>query len=151
MSASFVVEELDGRWMGRQDRSAGLSKLAAIFDEHFSKNATTMLPSTSSSSSSNSSTASTSANNSSGSSSSSSTNKDVVRKAATVEGIALGIAGDTAPNVLWRLMHGEMPKYLNPKVWWLSLGNNDLARTEVRFSFVSVTAVDDFGVMKRES
>jgi hypothetical protein len=51
---------------------------------------------------------------------------------ASVEGVALGIAGDTAPNVLWRLMHGEMPDYVTPKVWWLSLGNNDLGRMEVR-------------------
>jgi hypothetical protein len=86
-----VVEELDGRWMGRQDRATGLGTLAGLFDAHFSKAAN-----------------------------------------ATVEGVALGIAGDTAPNVLWRLLHGEMPDYLQPKVWWLSLGNNDLARTEVR-------------------
>lgn len=32
-----------------------------------------------------------------------------------------------APNVLWRLLHGEMHKDLNPKVWWLVLGTNDLA------------------------
>ena len=43
---------------------------------------------------------------------------------------ALGIAGDTAPNVLWRLMHGEITEELNPKVWWLSLGMNDLARMQ---------------------
>jgi lysophospholipase L1-like esterase len=47
------------------------------------------------------------------------------------DGVSLGIAGDTCPNVLWRLMHGEMPEKFNPKVWWLSLGLNDLARTKV--------------------
>lgn len=36
--------------------------------------------------------------------------------------------GDTAPNVLYRLMHGEMEKQFDPKVWWLVLGMNDLAR-----------------------
>lgn len=51
---------------------------------------------------------------------------------ATYEGVALGIAGDTSPNVLFRLLHGEMPDYFQPKVWWLSLGNNDLGRTGVR-------------------
>uniref|UniRef100_A0A6U2ZR75 SGNH hydrolase-type esterase domain-containing protein n=1 Tax=Entomoneis paludosa TaxID=265537 RepID=A0A6U2ZR75_9STRA len=43
---------------------------------------------------------------------------------------ALGIAGDTAPNVLWRLLHGEMTPELNPKIWWLSLGMNDLSRMQ---------------------
>lgn len=42
-------------------------------------------------------------------------------------GIALGIAGDTAPNLLWRLMNGEMPYGLNPKVWWVHIGINDLS------------------------
>jgi hypothetical protein len=86
-----IVEEMDGRWMGRRERSTGLKTLERTFNQHFHK----------------------------------ATN-------ATVEGVALGIAGDTAPNVLWRLMHGEMPEYFTPKVWWLSLGNNDLGRMEVR-------------------
>lgn len=43
-------------------------------------------------------------------------------------GVALGVAGDTAPNVLWRLLHGEMPDSFQPKIWWVSLGMNDLAR-----------------------
>lgn len=42
-------------------------------------------------------------------------------------GIALGISGDTAPNLLWRLMNGEMPFGLNPKVWWVHIGINDLS------------------------
>ena len=62
---------------------------------------------------------------------------------AKIEGVALGIAGDTAPNVLWRLMHGEMPDFFAPKVWWLSLGNNDLGRTEVRFLELSGRFVSD--------
>jgi hypothetical protein len=47
------------------------------------------------------------------------------------DGVALGVAGDTCANVLWRLLHGEMPDEFNPKVWWVSLGMNDLARTKV--------------------
>ena len=39
----------------------------------------------------------------------------------------MGIAGDTAPNLLWRLMNGEMPYGLNPKVWWVGIGINDLS------------------------
>jgi len=47
---------------------------------------------------------------------------------APLEAVPLGIAGDAAPNVLWRLLHGEMPDDFNPKVWWISMGMNDLAR-----------------------
>jgi hypothetical protein len=50
---------------------------------------------------------------------------------STIDGITLGIAGDTSPNILWRIMNGEMPNDFNPKVWWLVLGMNDLARTKV--------------------
>merc|ERR1712183_132269 len=45
--------------------------------------------------------------------------KDKNRK---FKGIPLGIAGDTAPNVLWRIQNGEIPENLNPKVWWLVIG-----------------------------
>merc|ERR1719282_1932648 len=44
-----------------------------------------------------------------------------------INGLPLGIAGDTAPNVLWRIQNGEVPSYLYPKVWWLVIGTNDLA------------------------
>lgn len=37
---------------------------------------------------------------------------------AQVNGVAVGISGDTAPNVLWRLRNGEIGS-LKPKVWWL--------------------------------
>ncbi|EEC42764.1 predicted protein [Phaeodactylum tricornutum CCAP 1055/1] len=83
-----VIEEMDGRWMGR-NRSAGLGNIGKTFKAHFSK-----------------------------------------QKGGTLEGVALGIAGDTAPNVLWRLMHGEMTDYFNPKVWWIGLGMNDLSRMQ---------------------
>mmetsp|Transcript_1876 Transcript_1876/g.3356 ORF Transcript_1876/g.3356 Transcript_1876/m.3356 type:complete len:633 (-) Transcript_1876:1882-3780(-) len=49
---------------------------------------------------------------------------------AEIEGVALGIAGDTSPGVLWRLQNGEMPLDFNPQVWWISLGMNDLTRTK---------------------
>lgn len=50
-------------------------------------------------------------------------NKD---KEGDYNGIAMGIAGDTAPNLLWRLMNQEMPYGLTPKVWWVHIGINDL-------------------------
>jgi lysophospholipase L1-like esterase len=45
-----------------------------------------------------------------------------------IQGVALGIAGDSSPNVLYRIMHGEMPEEFNPRVWWIHLGMNDLGR-----------------------
>jgi hypothetical protein len=45
-------------------------------------------------------------------------------------GCALGIAGDSANNVLWRLLHGEMPDGFNPKIWWVHVGMNDLGRQQ---------------------
>mmetsp|Transcript_5824 Transcript_5824/g.13779 ORF Transcript_5824/g.13779 Transcript_5824/m.13779 type:complete len:394 (-) Transcript_5824:1095-2276(-) len=48
---------------------------------------------------------------------------------AELDAVALGIAGDTSPSVLWRLMNGEMPTDFHPKIWWLELGMNDLGRT----------------------
>ncbi|KAL7452349.1 hypothetical protein ACHAWC_004077 [Mediolabrus comicus] len=51
-------------------------------------------------------------------------------KGGEFEGIALGIAGDTTSNVLWRIMNDEMPYDFNPKVWWLVLGMNDLTRMQ---------------------
>jgi len=44
-----------------------------------------------------------------------------------LQGVALGIAGDTIANLYWRLMHGEMPEKLDPAVWWITIGGNDLA------------------------
>ena len=51
-------------------------------------------------------------------------------KGGDYEGVALGIAGDTTSNVLWRIMNDEMPYDFNPKVWWLVLGMNDLTRMQ---------------------
>ncbi len=51
-------------------------------------------------------------------------------KGGDLEGVALGIAGDTTSNVLWRIMNDEMPYDFNPKVWWLVLGMNDLTRMQ---------------------
>eukprot|EP00545_Synedropsis_sp_CCMP1620_P007328 CAMPEP_0119003062 /NCGR_PEP_ID=MMETSP1176-20130426/331_1 /TAXON_ID=265551 /ORGANISM="Synedropsis recta cf, Strain CCMP1620" /LENGTH=418 /DNA_ID=CAMNT_0006954621 /DNA_START=28 /DNA_END=1284 /DNA_ORIENTATION=- len=45
-----------------------------------------------------------------------------------LDAVALGIAGDSITNLLWRLQHGEMPDALVPKVWWIQIGGNDLAR-----------------------
>lgn len=41
-------------------------------------------------------------------------------------GIPLGISGDRTTDLLWRLQNGELPPNLNPKVFWLLIGTNDL-------------------------
>lgn len=43
-----------------------------------------------------------------------------------IDGLALGIAGDTGTKLLWRIRNGEMPEDLNPKIWWLLIGINDM-------------------------
>lgn len=45
------------------------------------------------------------------------------------DAIRLGIAGDTSPNVFWRIKQNEM-RSLSPKVWWIEVGRNDLFRTK---------------------
>ena len=40
------------------------------------------------------------------------------------EGLALGIAGDSTANLIWRLQHGEMVQ--GAKVYWILAGMNDL-------------------------
>jgi len=82
-----IVEEMDGRWMGRA-QSTGLKGVERAFKKQFQG------------------------------------------KKSGMEGVALGIAGDTSPNVLWRLLHGEMPPEFNPRVWWIVLGMNDLGRMQ---------------------
>mmetsp|Transcript_15198 Transcript_15198/g.36486 ORF Transcript_15198/g.36486 Transcript_15198/m.36486 type:complete len:485 (+) Transcript_15198:106-1560(+) len=48
-------------------------------------------------------------------------------KGGDFSGIAMGIAGDTSNNLLWRLLNGEMPNGLSPKAWWVGIGINDLS------------------------
>mmetsp|Transcript_12644 Transcript_12644/g.23700 ORF Transcript_12644/g.23700 Transcript_12644/m.23700 type:complete len:434 (+) Transcript_12644:150-1451(+) len=47
------------------------------------------------------------------------------RSGSQINGLALGIAGDTSPNLLWRIQNNEMSN-LKPKVWWINIGLNDL-------------------------
>lgn len=42
--------------------------------------------------------------------------------------LPLGISGATSPNLAWRLENGEMPKTLNPPVFWILIGNNDFSK-----------------------
>jgi len=45
------------------------------------------------------------------------------------DGIALGVNGDTSPNLLWRITQNEVPISMNPKIWWITIGMNDLTTT----------------------
>ncbi|KAL7557717.1 hypothetical protein ACA910_018511 [Epithemia clementina (nom. ined.)] len=45
-----------------------------------------------------------------------------------MEALALGIAGDSSSNLLWRIEHGELPDNIVSKVFWISIGSNDLAK-----------------------
>jgi len=47
------------------------------------------------------------------------------RSGGRFNGLALGIAGDTSPNLLWRIQNNEMSN-LKPKVWWINIGVNDI-------------------------
>eukprot|EP00980_Cylindrotheca_fusiformis_P011907 scaffold2830_cov131-Cylindrotheca_fusiformis.AAC.28 len=46
-----------------------------------------------------------------------------------LEGIAMGIAGDTSPNLLWRIQNGEFPAKFRPSVVWIAIGTQDLGTT----------------------
>mmetsp|Transcript_2137 Transcript_2137/g.2458 ORF Transcript_2137/g.2458 Transcript_2137/m.2458 type:complete len:502 (-) Transcript_2137:72-1577(-) len=47
-----------------------------------------------------------------------------------LEGLPLGLSGDTTHNLLWRLQNGELPAHLNPSVYWLLIGTNDFGDEE---------------------
>ena len=60
-----------------------------------------------------------------------------------LRGLALGISGDTAPNLLYRLsddMHGELPSALDaassfcPPLWWIVIGMNDVYNSNCHVS-----------------
>jgi lysophospholipase L1-like esterase len=40
----------------------------------------------------------------------------------SVDGVALGISGDSISNLFWRIQHGELPE---SKVYWIHIGTND--------------------------
>ena len=45
---------------------------------------------------------------------------------SAVQGLALGIGADQSTNLLYRLQNGEMDPNLQPNVWWVSIGTNNL-------------------------
>jgi lysophospholipase L1-like esterase len=47
----------------------------------------------------------------------------------SVDGLALGTSGDTSTNLLFHLQNGMLPDSLNPGVWMILIGTNDMGRT----------------------
>eukprot|EP00554_Chaetoceros_debilis_P001095 CAMPEP_0194087714 /NCGR_PEP_ID=MMETSP0149-20130528/26263_1 /TAXON_ID=122233 /ORGANISM="Chaetoceros debilis, Strain MM31A-1" /LENGTH=379 /DNA_ID=CAMNT_0038771171 /DNA_START=176 /DNA_END=1312 /DNA_ORIENTATION=- len=45
------------------------------------------------------------------------------------KGLTLGISGDRSVDLLWRLQNGELNDHLNPKVFWLLVGTNDMGNS----------------------
>jgi len=42
------------------------------------------------------------------------------------KGLLLGVAADNTNNLLWRMQNGELPPSLNPRVFWLLIGTNNI-------------------------
>ena len=71
-----------------------------------------------------------------------------------IEGLALGIAGDTAMNLLWRLQNGELPKKLDSKIYWLTIGTNDFLKHKCNENvlFIGIKRViEEISLRKPES
>eukprot|EP00527_Entomoneis_sp_CCMP2396_P004798 CAMPEP_0198138808 /NCGR_PEP_ID=MMETSP1443-20131203/2200_1 /TAXON_ID=186043 /ORGANISM="Entomoneis sp., Strain CCMP2396" /LENGTH=378 /DNA_ID=CAMNT_0043800745 /DNA_START=141 /DNA_END=1277 /DNA_ORIENTATION=+ len=51
--------------------------------------------------------------------------------------IAIGISSDISVELAFRLMNGEMPASLNPKLWWILIGTNDYGRTGCNYQMVT--------------
>ena len=55
--------------------------------------------------------------------------KDVFDKYFKNGALALGASGDTFAGLHWRIRHGEVPNELNPAIWWIHIGTNNMKFT----------------------
>ena len=46
----------------------------------------------------------------------------------SIDALALGVAGDKIPQLLYRLQNASYAQYLQPKVWRISISTNDMAK-----------------------
>ena len=46
------------------------------------------------------------------------------KKDGDVYGLALGVSGDRCPNLLFRVLNGELPAKLDPPIIWMVIGLN---------------------------
>lgn len=60
--------------------------------------------------------------------------------------IALGISGDTGPNLLWHWENGIKQANLKPKIWFIQVGGNDLFQSHCTDRFVQANVLN---VLKR--
>jgi len=67
-------------------------------------------------------------------------NKFMKSNGGKYDALRLGIAGDSSPNLLWRIKQNEF-RSLKPKVWWLSIGRSDLFRTSCSEEVALVGAI----------
>jgi len=49
---------------------------------------------------------------------------------AKITSLAFGFGGDTSPNLLWRVSKGQEFEGLYPKVWWITIGTNELIKNK---------------------
>lgn len=74
---------------------------------------------------------------------------------STFVGMALGIAGDTTPNLLWRIDHGdEVHLDMDAKVYWITIGINDLLVSQCSDEVVLVgiiNIVEELKIKKPDS
>lgn len=45
----------------------------------------------------------------------------------SIDAMALGIAADRIPNLLFRIQAGQYAQLLKPRMWWVLIGSNDMA------------------------
>ncbi len=103
-----IIEQWNGRWMGREMDSKQENK--DIFRRYFDASSNK---------------GKVSSTNNSVNNMKRTTNGD--NDIDAIDGLALGIAGDTTSNLLWRLQDGkELPIELQAKVFWVLIGTNDL-------------------------
>jgi lysophospholipase L1-like esterase len=60
---------------------------------------------------------------------------------APLHALALGIGGDRTTNLLYRIMAGEMPASLNPKIFWILIGTNDFGAEHCSVDMVTAATI----------
>jgi len=61
---------------------------------------------------------------------------------ATISGLALAQGGDKTSQTLWHIQNGIIPKSLQPKVWFLLIGTNDLRNHKMTPAIIACAIVD---------
>jgi len=123
-----IIEEWNGRWMGMQNSEK--LEIHKVWKSHFERIRSI-----------DGDTAATIVNDSSGNNEDDDNDNDdddadigngkkddIENIDITLNGLALGIAGDRINNLLWRITNGnELPQELYARVFWIVIGTNDLS------------------------